>query len=207
MPRRIAIALPLVFILVIVAAARAEFTSKEWQQLKNGEVIITEVLNPNADGSQRSDFLAKLYVKADRQTVWKYLRDYEKFPEFMPNVVVCKIIKRDGQVYWVHYEAKVMIVKAVYNLRVEGVELNKKIVFKLDKTQPSTIRDTAGYWILEDAPDGSGTVLSYSTYVDTGIPAPEALARQAAKKSLPQVVKNMRMRIESGGKWKKEPGT
>lgn len=197
----------LMLVLVGVTTARAEFTMSEWQRLKNGEVLITTVLNQNPDGSQRTDFLAKLYVKADRKTVWSYLRDYEKFPEFLPNVTLCKIVKQEGQVYWVHYEAKVMVVKVNYNLRVEGVELNKKIVFKLDKSQPSTIRDSSGYWILEDAPDGSGTVLSYSTYVDTGVPAPEALARQAAKKSLPTVVQNMRKRIESGGKWKKEPGS
>jgi len=49
--------------------------------------------------------------------------------------------------------------------------------------------------------------MSYASNVDTGIPAPEALAKKVGKESLTQVVKNVRMRIESGGTWKKPEGS
>jgi carbon monoxide dehydrogenase subunit G len=198
----------LIFLIILAGAiAYAEVTQEEWKRLQKGEVIIKEVPARNPDGSQRMDFQAKIFVKADRKTTWKHLRDYEKFPEFMPNTIVCKIIKKDGEVYWVHYEVKVMKIRVKYDLRVEGKELYKRIEWKLDKSKPHTIRNTYGYWLLEDAPGGAGAVISYSAFVDTGIPAPEALAKKAAKKSFPQIVKNVKKRVESGGTWKKPKGT
>lgn len=195
-------------VLVIAwSIASAKTSQEEWNKLKAGEVIITEVANVNPDGSQRVDFLAKIFIKAGREAVWKVIRDYEKFPEFMPNVQKCKILKQENETYWVYYEVKVMMVTVNYCLKAVGVEKYKKIEFKLDNICPSDIRSTAGYWVLEDAPDGSGTIVHYSTYTDTGIPAPEALAKQAAKKSLPQVVKNVKQRVESGGTWKKPSGS
>ena len=196
-------AILIIAILLMASIASPKFTMDEWERLKAGEVVITEVANQNDDGSQRIDFLAKIYIKADRKAVWAVLRDYEKFPEFMPNLQEVAILKKEGEVYWVKYLIKVMVISATYCLRVDGVEMHRRIEFKLDPICPGDIRDTNGYWVLEDAPDRSGTVVSYSTYADTGIPAPEALARKAARKSLPQVAKNVRKRVESGGTWKK----
>lgn len=196
------------FMLVIVCSiALAKTTPEEWKRLKAGEVIVTEVANVNPDGSQRVDFLAKIFIKASREAIWKVIRDYEKFPEFMPNTQKCKILKQEGETYWVYYEVKVMMVTVHYCLKATGVEKYKRIEFRLDNICPSDIRSTSGYWFLEDAPDGSGTIVHYSTYTDTGIPAPEALAKQAAKKSLPQVVKNVKQRVESGGTWRKPAGS
>jgi len=193
--------------LLATPVARSEFTAEEWQRMKNGDVIITEVAAQNPDGSQRIDFLAKLYIKATRQEVWKTIRDYNHYSEFMPRLTKATILKQEGQVYWVRYEVKVLWLRVVYHLRVEGVDPFKRIEFKLDTDKKNHIRNTYGYWILQDAPEGSGTVLSYSAYIDTGIPAPESLARKVAKSALPGVVKNVRKRIESGGTWKKAEGS
>jgi len=195
----------LVFLVVLLSAstAHSKFTPEEWERMKKGEVVITEVMNLNPDGSGRMDFLAKLYIKATRQEVWKHIRDYNNFPEFMPRMKKNTILKQEGQVYWVRYELKIFWLKIVYHIRVDGVELYKRIEYKLDKTKKNHIKDTYGYWILEDAPGGTGTILSYSTFVDTGIPAPKVLVRKLAKMSLPNIVKNVRKRVESGGKWKR----
>jgi carbon monoxide dehydrogenase subunit G len=175
--------------------------------MKKGEVIVTEVSGQNPDGSQKIEFLARLYVKASRQDCWKIIRDYNRFAEFMPKLRKCTILKREGEVYYVEYEAKVAFINAKYHLRLDGVEQYRRIEFKLDRTKPNSIRDSNGYWLLEDAPDGSGTILNYASNVDTGIPAPESLAKKIGKESLTQVVKNVRMRIESGGTWKKPEGS
>ena len=43
--------------------------------------------------------------------------------------------------------------------------------------------------------------------VATGIPLPEFVARKISKPSLVQVLKNVRLRVESGGAWKKAAGS
>jgi len=203
-PLFLAIAITMV---IVSSSAFAEYTQAEWERLKKGEVVVTEVTGQNPDGSQRIQFLAKIYVKATRQECWRIIRDYNRFAEFMPRLRKCVILKREGEVYYVEYDAKILFINAKYHLRLDGVEPYKRIEYKLDRTRPNDIRDANGYWILDDAPDGSGTILSYLSNVDSGIPAPEALARKVGKESLVQVVKNVRMRIESGGAWKKPEGS
>jgi len=206
MKRLLVFAIVSVF-LFIASGARAEFTQAEWERMKTGEVVVTEVAAQNPDGSQRMQFMAKMYVKATRREIWKHIRDYNHFHEFMPKLKKATILKREGETYWVKYETKVLWVEADYYLVLKGTELYKRVDYKLDRSKENDIRDASGYWILEDAPDGSGTVVSYTSNIDTGIPAPAGVTKKVSKMSLPQIVKNVRMRIESGGTWKKPEGS
>jgi len=200
------ILLAVVCLVLFSAPASTEYTAEEWKRLKTGEIIISEKEEDNPDGSQNLLFIAKCYIKASRQEVWKVLRNYNSFYEFFPNVRSTKVVKQEGETYWVEYMTKVLFVKAQYTLRFDGVEKYVRIESKLDKSRPHDIRDSYSIWYFEDAPDNSGTIVTYTSFVDTGIPAPKALARKAASSSLPKVLVNVRKRVESGGKWKKPEG-
>jgi len=190
-----------------VLPAMSEYTPSEWKKIKTGEILISEKQRDNPDGSQSLLFVAKGYINAPREEVWKALRDYNHFYEFFPNVRETKIVKKEGETYWVDYMTKVLVMEVRYTLRFEGIEKYKRIESKLDKERPHDIRDSYSSWLLEDAPEGSGTVVTFTNFVDTGIPAPVAIARRAAKSSLPNVLVNVRKRVESGGKWKKTQGS
>lgn len=201
----------IIFLLMISAIAAtialAALAPQDWERLKNGEVIVSELTAVNPDGSQNVKFVAKIFMKGKREQVWQVLHDYNHFYEFFPNVKNTTVIKQEGEKYWVQYLTKVMWVEAKYVLTFEGVELNKRIEVKLDKSYPHSVRETYSTWLMEDSPDKSGTLVTYTTYIDTGIPAPAALAKKTAKMALPGIVKNVRMRVESGGKWKKPEGS
>ncbi len=188
----------------ITTAARAEYTQEEWEKLKKGEILITEKAVQNPDGSQKVFFVSKVYMGAQPEEIWKIMRDYDKFEQFMPKLRECKVLKKEGPVYWVRYETKVLWVEANYHLRLVGVEKYKRIKYKLDETKKNDIRATEGYWIFEEAPDGKGSVVTYCTRTDTGIPAPEFVARKVGRMSLPNIIKNVKKRVESGGTWQKE---
>lgn len=197
-------ALTLIFIASFVNSAQ---TAQEWERMKKGEVLVSEINVKNPDGTQKTQFLARLYVKAPRQDCWKILRDYNKFSEFMPHLRRCIVLKQEGETFYVRYETKISFKEINYYLKLVGVEKFKRIEYALDKTQKNDIRDATGYWIFDDAPDGSGTILSYSSNIDPGFPAPDAILNQLSKTSLPAIVKNVRSRIESGGTWKKPAGS
>jgi len=119
-----ATAIAIIISLLLSLAAFAGYTPAEWERLKKGEVIVSDVSGQNPDGSQRIEFLAKIYVKASRENCWKIIRDYNRFSEFMPKLRKCTILKREGEVYYVEYEAKVAFITAKYHLRLDGVESN-----------------------------------------------------------------------------------
>ena len=58
-----------------------------------------------------------------------------------------------------------------------------------------------GSWTM--TPQGKGTRVVYQTDVDPGIPVPPALVGNLMKRGLPEVLTAIRLRVESGGKWKK----
>ena len=188
-------------------AAGADYTPQEWEVLKTGEVVATEVFTPRPDGTQATDTLVKIWIKAPREEVWKVIRDYNHFGEFMPRVRSCRIAKQEGETYWIVYDMEVLGIRVSYNLITQGKEKYRRIEFGLDRSKPNDIREARGYYVLDDAPEGQGTVLSYSALVATAIPAPEILVRRVSKPNLVQVLKNVRQRVESGGAWKKPAGS
>lgn len=198
----------LVGVLVFGArSALAEYTASEWEVLKTGAVVATEVFSPRPDGTQATDTLVKIWIRAPREEVWKVLRDYNHFGEFMPRVRSCAIWKQEGETYWIVYDTEVLGVQVKYHLVTRGKDKYRRIDFELDPSRPNEIREAQGYYLLDEAPEGQGTVLSYSARVATAFPAPEFLARRVSKPNLIQVVKNVRQRVESRGTWKKPKGT
>jgi uncharacterized protein YndB with AHSA1/START domain len=187
--------------------ARAEYTAQEWEILKTGEVVATEVFSTKPDGSKTTDVVVKAWIKAPREEVWAVMRDYNRFAEFFPRVRECRTFKQEGESYWVRYHTEVLGMMVVYHLQLVGVEKFRRIVFSLDPNQPNDVDDTRGFWVFDDAPDGQGTVLTYSIFIDPGLPIPDWLGRKISKPNLVQVVKNVRSRVESGGTWKKPPGS
>jgi len=107
----------------------------------------------------------------------------------------------------VRYDLKVLWLKVTYHLSLVDDDSRYRVDWTLDRSKENTVRDIVGYWDVDDAPGGSGVVLSYASFVDTGIPAPMKIVQKLASMALPQVVKNVRMRAESGGKWKKPEGS
>ncbi len=184
---------------LLISPAVADYTSEEWQRMKDGEVIFVE----NPEGSQKVQFVAKFYIKAPRKQVWRIMRDYDKFDEFLPNVQETKVVNQEGSVYWVEYTTKVLWIETNYTLRFDGVKKHGRVEVSLDKSRPHDRDESRGWWEFEDAPNGKGTVVTHSNYVKTGIPAPESIARKLSKASFPKMARNVRKRVESGGTWKK----
>ena len=187
--------------------AQSEYSPREWTILKTGEVVSTEVMMTRPDGTGTTDVLVKAWIKAPREEVWEIIRSYNTFAEFFPRVRECRITRQEGETYWVEYHTELLGLMVIYHLKLIGAEKFRRVDFFLDREQPNDVKDTVGFWVLDDAPEGKGTILSYSIFVDSGIPIPQFIARKISKPNLVQVVKNVRQRVESGGTWKKPKGS
>jgi len=206
--RNIKLVASISLVLIILAGpARSEFNNAEWEKVKEGKVTFAGVPMQNPDGSQYINFVTKIYVKASKQEIWKVIRDYDHFHEFMPKCRKVTTLKVEGNVTWVRYELKVLWINVVYHLRLVDTKSHERVEWTLDKSKKNSVRDIKGYWQLDDAPGGSGAVVSYASYVDTSIPAPMGIIKRLAKMALTQVMKNVRLRTESGGTWIKKKGS
>jgi len=68
----------------------------------------------------------------------------------------------------------------------------------------TALKDMKGEWAIE--PDQGGCILRYAVLVRPAIPLPGSLVNFFENKNLPDMVRNVRARIESGGRWAK-PGS
>ena len=200
-------AMTALFIFLAAAGVRAESTPPEWEVLKTGRVVAGEVFTARPDGRHSTDVVVKAWIKAPRQEVWKTLRDYDRFAEFFPKVRDVHTVKREGESYWVYYRTEVLWVTVVYHLKLTAIKPFRRIEFETAPELPNDLKEVRGFWAFDDAPGGLGTVLTYSVQVDTGIPAPEFLARKLSKPGLVEVVENARRRVESGNSWRKPEGS
>jgi ribosome-associated toxin RatA of RatAB toxin-antitoxin module len=180
-----------------------KLTPEKWQQLKQRGIVSADYFLTDPGGKQRMSFMVTALIKAPPSQVWAAVRDYDHFGEFMPRVQDCKAVKWEGPCVIARYDTEVLWFKVRYFIKACASEDSQRVDFALAENYPNQIKFTRGFWELSPAPEDAGTILSYAAYLDPGLPAPEFLARRAARSSLVEVLENVRNRAESNGKWKK----
>ena len=183
----------------------ADFFSLDEHEKKlvaKGEIIVREI---NAPGKRGRTFEAVGLVKASRKNVLKVLKDYKKYPEFMPNVTSIEIVEQRGNDAVLNYTLTLPLgnIKK-YRLKISerapGNQLST-IEWQLQKwpelKMEETITDTAGYWRIEEKSENDSLVL-YHVYTDPG-PIPFGLGwivDVLSKDSVPEVLLQTKYRAE-----------
>jgi len=70
----------------------------------------------------------------------------------------------------------------------------QKVLFK---RVGGDLRDFRGTWDMQPACDGAKTELTYSMYIDPGIPVPQWLIREGVKSELPRLLTALRERVNA----------
>jgi len=183
----------------------AHFIPLNEQQKKavsKGEIVVREM---DRAGNKGRTFEAIGLVKAPREKVVEVLKDYQKYPEFMPNVSHVEIVEQAGNEAVLNYTLTLPLGKIKkYRLRISGSALTDKIYlleWHLEKwpglKREETISDTTGYWRVEEKGEGLSLVL-YHVYTDPG-PVPFGLGwivDVLSKKSVPDVLLQTKRRAE-----------
>ena len=124
--------------------------------------------------------------------VFAVIKDYESYPEFLPEVKSTRISNRQGDEVDVHYEVDVLK-KIRYTLRLKE-EPPGRISWTF--VEGELMRDNHGHWLLEDL-GGGKTRATYNIEIKLGPLVPKSIVNVLVDSSLPKMLEAFKKRAES----------
>lgn len=138
-------------------------------------------------GAQRT-----ITINAPVEKCWAVVSDYERYPEFLPEVKKIRTMNRRGNEVDVQYEAEVVkVIKYTVHMKEEAP---KKVSWSF--IDGEFMKDNKGGWVLEDGGNGT-TKATYSIEVEVGMLVPKAIVNGLVDSQLPKLLENFKKRIES----------
>ena len=133
-----------------------------------------------------------IVFNAPIEKCFEIISDYERYPDFLPEVKKIRTSNRRGAEVDVHYEAEVVkVIK--YTVHMKEEKPNKVSWSFIDG---EFMKDNKGGWVLEDAGNGT-TKATYNVEIALGAFVPKALVTALADTQLPTLLANFKKRIES----------
>ena len=186
----------------LMASEIISLTDNEKKLIDQGEIIVREVETVKKEGKT---FEAIGYINASKTTIIKVLTEYEKYPDFMPNISHVKIVEKKGNAVILNYTLTLPLKKIKkYRLKISVSEPEEQSaliqweLLKWPELKPEeTIKDTTGYWRIEEKTQNSSLVL-YHVYTDPG-PIPFGLGwivDVLSKNSVPDALLQTKNRAE-----------
>jgi coenzyme Q-binding protein COQ10 len=131
-------------------------------------------------------------IKAPVEKVFRIISDYERYPEFLPEVKRVSTSDRSGNRVKVHYEVEV-IKRIKYTLELSEEPPHR---VRWSFVEGELMRDNRGSWLLEAAgPDQ--TRATYSIEMALGPLVPKAIVKALVETSLPKMLEAFKKRAES----------
>ena len=138
-------------------------------------------------GAQRT-----ITINATVEKCWAVISDYERYPEFLPEVKKIRTLNRRGTEVDVQYEAEVVkVIKYTVHMKEEAP---KKVSWSF--IDGEFMKDNKGGWVLEDAGEGK-TKATYSIAVEVGMLVPKTIVNALVDTQLPKLLENFKKRIEA----------
>jgi ribosome-associated toxin RatA of RatAB toxin-antitoxin module len=134
-------------------------------------------------------------INAPREKLFDIIADYERYPEFLPEVKKIRTSNRRGNEVDVHYEVDVVkTIKYTVHIKEERPE---KVSWSF--VDGEFMKDNKGGWVLEDLGNGS-TKATYSVEVALGALVPKTIVTALVDTSLPKLLENFKKRAEAAAK-------
>ncbi|MBL9039848.1 MAG: SRPBCC family protein [Archangium sp.] len=129
---------------------------------------------------------------APMEKCFAVISDYERYPEFLPEVKKIKTSNRRGNEVDVQYEAQVVkVIKYTVHMKEE-----KPSKVSWTFIDGEFMKDNKGGWVLEAISD-SQTRGTYSIEVAVGALVPKSIVNALVDTQLPTLLENFKKRIES----------
>jgi carbon monoxide dehydrogenase subunit G len=193
---------PLVAFLALTPAV-VGLTDGELQTALRGDVPTRSESFTTPAGKNAGRGVGAITIDRPMREVWATLTHYEDRAEYIPRLKSVAVLeKREGAVR-VRQEVDASITTARYTAWYKLDEAAHVIHWILDDTATdNTIAAVDGdYRLFEVAPNR--TLLVYRTYVDSGRAVPRFIQSYLTQKSIPDLLRAIKKRVESGGTWKK----
>lgn len=142
--------------------------------------------------------VAEISADVDRDMAWSVLTDYGRWSEFVPDLLVSRVISRPGEPLRLEQRGRIPLLPNLPLVMILAVEESPPSVIRLQRTA-GNVRNLVGEWHIQ----GKGPVrLVYRAVVEPGFPVPPELSmdifRAEAKTRLEAMAREMTRR--AGGK-------
>lgn len=183
--------------------AGAVLTAERLAALERGEMVTVKEVKKDAGGNSSGQGLVLTLIDRPLAVTWGYLKDYEKFPEYMPRITKVEVYHKEGATTGLKETLKVGWKTVVYNILQTETEsaTECRLTWTLDGSRESDIAATDGCWILRA--HGGKTIAMYTLRADSGMKVPQFLENYLMNRDLPGVVEALKRRAESDGAWKR----
>ena len=182
------------------------YSDAEKAKFMRGGIVIKEVPNPSGYANGKT-YEALGLMRGTMEQVFGVLADYEKYPQFMPNVESTRIESSEGKTSVVEYKLGLPMGQVKrYKLSLTAAREDAEAYINWHKVpwpelkDAETIVETTGSWLLRPFPERPGYLLArYHVYTDPGrIPTGFGwIVNILTKDSMPDIVKNTNKRVES----------
>ncbi|NTV66499.1 MAG: cyclase [Chlorobaculum sp.] len=141
--------------------------------------------------------VGKVYINASRKNVWAAITDYNNQKNFVPKLIDSGLISDNGSEQVMFEKGKTgyfLFRKTVYiKLSIRGEYLQRLSFRQIE----GDFKVYEGYWLLERALDGKGTILTFKAKIKPDFFAPAMFVRKVQENDLPMVLAAMKKRAES----------
>jgi len=181
----------------------SRFTAKERKRLEAGDAIYQYVQSKGEDGMTHGHARSSAVINAPLDRCFKIFCEFDQHHLYFPRKIKSEIIKTRGNESLVHNEFDFYLVTVEYTSRFTVDTKIRRVDYDMDPDYEHDIEDTEGYFHFEKI-DDTRTLFTYAaTKVDTGLKVPGFVMEYLTSRDLPNVVLNVKKRIESGGQWTK----
>jgi uncharacterized membrane protein len=157
----------------------------------------------NARGKSVGRGLGAIVIERPVADVWATLSRYEDRAEYIPRLKSVAVLERQPGRLRVRQEIDATVTTARFTAWFNFDQTTNTISWSLDKSAPdNTITETEGEYRMTTVAPGR-TLLLYRTYVDSGLKVPQSIQSYMQRRSIPDLLRNIKKRVESGGTWKK----
>lgn len=180
-----------------------KLNAKLRKALEKGKIKVWINYRANELGKKKIVTKVLGIINKPPKAVFAQMAQLEKAHKFMPRMTYSKITKKISKTeYNVLRKISVAWKSIAMHIRIK-LTPNKRYQFHLLRRKKNDIRDSVGAYNFEAIHGGKHTLVTYCLYSDSGRWIPGWVRRPLLRKDLPGVVRAMRKRVMSGGKWKK----
>ena len=131
-------------------------------------------------------------IHAPPEKVFAVITDYEKYPEFLPEVKKVKVEFGSGNVKEVTYTVDIKAKVITYTLK-HTARPPDELAWTMVRGE--MMKGNDGAWVLQKVPEG--TEATYKIDLRLGALVPSMVERMLAEQSLPGLLANFKKRIEA----------
>ena len=134
----------------------------------------------------------KRIVAAPMDVVLGVITDYERYPEFLPEMGLVRVVSRDDTAVVVEFQLE-FIMKVTYQIRITETPPDA-VSWVLEESRMMSVND--GSWKLKSLDDGTTEVV-YGLKVELKGRIPDSVSDRLTEKALPQTLARFKDRAET----------